>query len=48
MYVMKQVTLESTGEVYKGDFSTKMRFQWDKNTMKFSFYDIENPISMKT
>ena len=41
-----QVILESTGEVYKGDFATKIRFIFDTNTRKFSFMDAENRIFM--
>ena len=41
-----QVTIESTGQIYKGDFATKMRFAWDSVALKFSFYDIENPIDL--
>ena len=43
-----QVTIESTGAVYKGDYATKIRFLWNSSTVSFSFYDIENPIDMST
>jgi hypothetical protein len=41
-----QVTVESTGVTYRGDFSTKMRFKWNPDVMEFSFYDIENPVDI--
>ena len=43
-----RVQVESTGEWYKGDFSTKMRFSFQNNTengkFEFQFYDAENLI----
>ena len=41
-----EVTIENNGAKYKGDFSTKMRFQWNPTKMQFDFYDIENPVDM--
>lgn len=37
-----QVMVESTGEWYKGDFATKLKFSFDNCTMSFSFYSAEN------
>merc|ERR1711907_351866 len=41
-----QVYVESTGQWYKGDFSTKMKFYFDELDRSFSFFDAENLIYM--
>lgn len=41
------VTLEDTGETFKGDYATKIRFKWNPDSLTFSFYDIENPIDIE-
>ena len=43
---MPHDTLQATGEWYKGDFATKMKFYFDTNTRKFSFFDAENLVYM--
>lgn len=41
-----QVQVEKTGIWYRGDFSTKMRFNYNSTNMAFSFFDAENLISL--
>lgn len=38
--------MESTGEVYRGDAYTKMKFRFDSTIMEFSFVDIQNPVQI--
>lgn len=39
-----RVQVESTGEWYKGDFATKMKFNFNATSSMFSFVEIENEI----
>ena len=41
-----QVQVEETGIWYKGDFSTKMRFNFNATSASFNFFDAENLISL--
>ncbi len=41
-----QVTVEATGEIFKGDYSTKMIFDWSPEDMEFTFHAIENKFNM--
>ncbi len=41
-----QVQIEKTGEWYKGDFATKMMFNFNATTMDFALVSIENEIDM--
>jgi hypothetical protein len=43
-----QVTLESTGEVFRGDFSTKLMFRWDPVHSQFSIVSSENLIDFNS
>jgi hypothetical protein len=41
-----QVQVEDTQVWYKGDFTTKMRFNYNSTNMAFNFFDAENLISL--
>lgn len=41
-----QVQVEKTGMWYRGDFSTKMRFNYNSTSMAFNFFDAENLIAL--
>jgi len=41
-----QVMIESTGEWYKGDYSTEMKFFFSSTTREFSFIESSNEINM--
>ncbi len=41
-----QVYIESSGEWYKGDYSTKILVQWTKSTLEFTFHSAENLVNM--
>jgi hypothetical protein len=41
-----QVQEEATGIWYKGDFATKMRFNYNSTSMAFQFFDAENLIAL--
>jgi hypothetical protein len=41
-----QVTMENTGEVFRGDFSTKLMFRWDKETSQFHNVYSENLVNL--
>jgi len=41
-----EVHLESTGSVYRGDFSTEMMFNFNKTTMEFEYYDGQNLVNI--
>jgi hypothetical protein len=38
--------IESTGVWYKGDYASKMKFYFHRDTLEFSYYDAENLIDM--
>lgn len=41
-----QVQVEDTGEWYRGDYMTKMRFNYNATSMAFNFFDAENLIDL--
>ena len=41
-----QVQVEDTGLWYKGDYATKMRFNFNSTSMAFNFFDAENLVSL--
>jgi hypothetical protein len=42
-----QVEVEATGEIYRGDFATKMHFKFDATSMSFSLVASENLIDFQ-
>lgn len=41
-----QVYIESTGEWYKGDYTSKVLVKWTKATLEFTFHSAENLVNM--
>eukprot|EP01032_Pedospumella_encystans_P015428 gene15428-17646_t len=43
-----QVTVEATGETYRGDFATKMEFRYNSTSSMFALVSIQNEVVLET